>query len=139
MVRGKRNRKTKCHIKHKPYGSYSFKGKTYFIYHNGALAGGNGYRRVANITELKFNEDGSIDEVPETTAGIAGSTTKIYTKAGAGVLAHENFLNSFDDADYPYENVYVGAMGYSDVKDAQWVLTDGKSDQDKTCICVNPV
>lgn len=109
-----------------------FKGKTYFIYHNGALAGGNGYRRVANITELKFNEDGSIDEVPETTAGIAGTTTKIYTKAGAGVLAHENFLNSFDDADYPYENVYVGAMGYSDVKDAQWVLTDGKSDKTKT-------
>ena len=108
-----------------------FKGKTYFIYHNGALAGGNGYRRVANITELKFNEDGSIDEVPETTAGIAGSTTKIYTKAGAGVLAHKNFLNSFDDADYPYENVYVGAMGYSDVKDAQWVLTDGKSDKTK--------
>lgn len=109
-----------------------FKGKTYFIYHNGALAGGNGYRRVANITELKFNEDGSIDEVPETTAGIAGSTTKIYTKAGAGVLAHKNFLNSFDDADYPYENVYVGAMGYSDVKDAQWVLTDGKSDKTKS-------
>lgn len=108
-----------------------FKGKTYFIYHNGALAGGNGYRRVANITELKFNEDGSIDEVPETTSGIAGTTTKIYTKAGAGVLAHENFLNSFDDADYPYENVYVGAMGYSDVKDAQWVLTDGKSDKTK--------
>lgn len=108
-----------------------FKGKTYFIYHNGALAGGNGYRRVANITELKFNEDGSIDEVPETTAGIAGTTTKIYTKAGAGVLAHENFLNSFDDADYLYENVYVGAMGYSDVKDAQWVLTDGKSDKTK--------
>lgn len=108
-----------------------FKGKTYFIYHNGALAGGNGYRRVANITELKFNEDGSIDEVPETTAGIAGTTTKIYTKAGAGVLAHENFLNSFDNADYPYENVYVGAMGYSDVKDAQWVLTDGKSDKTK--------
>ncbi len=108
-----------------------FKGKTYFIYHNGALAGGNGYRRVANITELKFNEDGSIDEVPETTAGIAGTTTKIYTKAGAGVLAHENFLNSFDDADYPYENVYVGAMGYSDVKDAKWVLTDGKSDKTK--------
>ena len=109
-----------------------FKGKTYFIYHNGALAGGNGYRRFANITELKFNEDGSIDEVPETTAGIAGTTTKIYTKAGAGVLAHENFLNSFDDADYPYENVYVGAMGYSDVKDAQWVLTDGKSDKTKS-------
>lgn len=108
-----------------------FKGKTYFIYHNGALAGGNGYRRVANITELKFNEDGSIDEVPETTAGIAGTATKIYTKAGAGVLAHKNFLNSFDDADYPYKNIYVGAMGYSDVKDAQWVLTDGKSDKTK--------
>lgn len=108
-----------------------FKGKTYFIYHNGALAGGNGYRRVANITELKFNEDGSIDEVPETTAGIAGTTTKIYTKAGAGVLAHKNFLNSTSDADYPYQNIYVGAMGYSDVKDAQWVLTDGKADKTK--------
>lgn len=108
-----------------------FKGKTYFIYHNGALAGGNGYRRVANITELKFNEDGSIDEVPETTAGIAGRTTKIYTKAGAGVLAHKNFINSVSDADYPYKNIYVGAMGYSDTNDAQWVLTDGKADKTK--------
>lgn len=108
-----------------------FKGKTYFIYHNGALAGGNGYRRVANITELKFNEDGSIDEVPETTAGIAGTTTKIYTKAGAGVLAHKNFINSVSDADYPYKNIYVGAMGYSDTNDAQWVLTDGKADKTK--------
>ena len=30
------------------------------------------------------------------------------------------------------KNVYVGAMGYSDVKDAQWVLTDGKSDKTKS-------
>lgn len=40
-------------------------------------------------------------------------------------------MNSTSDEDYPYENIYVGAMGYSDVRDAQWVLTDGKSDKTK--------
>ena len=40
---------------------FDFKGKTYFVYHNGSLPGGNGYRRSACITELHFNDDGSID------------------------------------------------------------------------------
>lgn len=39
---------------------FDFKGKTYFVYHNGSLPKGNGYRRSPCIRELTFKEDGSV-------------------------------------------------------------------------------
>ena len=36
-----------------------FNGKSYFIYHNGSLPKGNGYRRSACVCKLNFNEDGT--------------------------------------------------------------------------------
>lgn len=35
-----------------------FKGKTYFIYHNGSLDGGSGYRRAVSVQELNIRENG---------------------------------------------------------------------------------
>lgn len=108
---------------------FDFKGKTYFIYHNGSLPGGNGYRRSACITELHFNEDGSIDYFEETTAGLGGTVTEIRAGTADGAtVEHEGFVNSAADSDYPMENVKVGT-GIGDlVTDAQWVLCAGKAD-----------
>ena len=53
---------------------FDFKGKTYFVYHNGSLPGGNGYRRSACIRELKFGKDGSVEEMEETAIGLTGTT-----------------------------------------------------------------
>jgi beta-xylosidase len=50
-----------------------FKGKSYFIYHNGALPGGGSYRRSVCIDYLFYNADGTLKKVVMTTKGI-GST-----------------------------------------------------------------
>lgn len=106
---------------------FDFKGKTYFVYHDGSRPGGSGFRRSACITELHFNEDGSIQEIPETAAGLNGTTSVIYTNSGAK-LSHATFVNSGSDIDYPYTNVKVGAGTGKGEGDSQWVIMAGKAD-----------
>lgn len=107
---------------------FDFKGKTYFVYHNGSLPGGSGFRRNACIAELHFNEDGSIQEIPETAVGIVGKTSKLYAETG-GSISHENFVNSSTDGAYPYTKVKVGAGISKDDKDAEWAIVAGKADK----------
>lgn len=105
-----------------------FKEKTYFIYHNGSLPGGNGYKRVASVEELKINEDGTINPILETATGISGATTIIKDSSG-NVLAHNPFINSGNDKSYPYTNIPVGT-GFINAKeeDSLWEIIPGKSD-----------
>ena len=109
---------------------FDFQGKTYFVYHNGSLPGGSGFRRNACIAELKFDENGNVLPIDETAAGISGKTSVIYTNSGA-TLSHETFANSNGDGDYPYKNIEVGAGIGTEEKDSQWVITAGKADTEK--------
>ena len=110
-------------------GVFDFKGKTYFLYHNGALPGGNGYRRVANLAEVHFNEDGTVQAIPETAAGLFGNTSELYTNSGEK-LSHKTLRNSNADGDYP---IFLEAgSGYgTEEADAQWLFMDGKADAGK--------
>lgn len=109
---------------------FDFSGKTYFAYHNGSQPGGNGYRRIPCITELHFNEDGSIQEISETASGLTGTTSVIYTNSGA-LLAHEFYENSSNPANYPYKDVTVG-VGIGKLEtDSQWLLMAGKADKNE--------
>ena len=83
---------------------FDFKGKTYFVYHNGSLPKGNGYRRSPCIRELTFKEDGSVVPMEETAAGLNGTTTEFYTSSGA-LLGHKYFQNSSLDGKYPYKDI----------------------------------
>jgi beta-xylosidase len=47
-----------------------FKGKSYFVYHNGALSGGGDYRRSVCIDYLYYNADSTLKPVVMTTAGV---------------------------------------------------------------------
>ncbi|MCR5690834.1 MAG: family 43 glycosylhydrolase [Eubacterium sp.] len=109
---------------------FDFNGKTYWVYHNGALKGGSGFRRCANITEMTFNEDGSINPIPETAAGINGIISRIYGEGG--FVYHANFTNSTSDGSYPYTNIALGndttVNGQAQDGDSQWVLVPGKAD-----------
>lgn len=109
---------------------FDFKGKTYFVYHNGSLPGGSGFRRVACITELHFNADGSVKPMEETAIGLTGKTTTIYTGSGTP-LSHKKFTNSSSDIDYPYSKIKVGAGMSSAAGDRKWVLTPGKADSSR--------
>ncbi len=110
-------------------GVFDFQGKTYFLYHNGALPGGNGYRRVANLAEMKFNEDGTVQEIPETAAGLFGNTSVLYTNSGK-TLSHKTLRNTNSDGDYPI-NLEVGSGLGENEDDAQWLFMDGKADAGK--------
>lgn len=109
---------------------FDFKGKTYFVYHNGSLPGGNGYRRSACITELHFDEKGDISVMPETAAGLQGTVMKINASEDQP-LSHENFMNSGADTEYPYKDVSVGTGISGEAEDAEWVFTKGKADPAK--------
>ena len=106
---------------------FDFKGKTYFVYHNGSMPAGSGFRRSACVVELNFNEDGSIDLMEESAAGLDGTKVSLTLTDGTA-LAHENFINSTSDADYPYKNVALGAFDSTNPKDSQWVIRPGKAD-----------
>ncbi len=109
---------------------FDFKGKTYFVYHNGSLPAGNGYRRSACITELKFNEDGSVEPMTETASGPNGTVSVIKTGDGK-TLSHPKYSNSSGDAAYPYSDIKIGTGLSEEEIDGKWVLTDGKADRAK--------
>lgn len=109
---------------------FDFKGKTYFVYHNGSLPKGNGYRRSPCIRELTFKEDGSVVPMEETAAGLNGTTTEFYTSSGA-LLGHEYFQNSSLDGKYPYKDIKIGAGYGKSALDRKWVVTEGKADKTK--------
>lgn len=107
---------------------FDFLGKTWFIYHNGSLPRGSGFRRVACIEELKFDDDGVIPALEETATGAHGTVSKLTTVKG-DVLAHAKFKNSSADTDYPYKNIELGSdlpgiSGY----DTYWEIVPGKYD-----------
>lgn len=105
---------------------FDWKGKTYFVYHNGSLPGGSGFRRTACITELHFNDDGSIKEIPESAIGICENDAyKLYN--GGDIISHENFINSSADGNYPYKKVKVGKYLNPKAEDTEWAIVAGKS------------
>ena len=107
-------------------GVVDFGGKTYFVYHNGSLPLGSGYRRVANIQELVFNEDGTIDEMEELSTGVSGWATSIIS-GNEKYVGHEYFINPQSDASYPItKDVTAGAQSGNDTK---WELELGKADK----------
>lgn len=52
-------------------GVVDYKGHTYIFYHNGALPGGGGFTRSVCVEEMKFNADGSIQQLNMTKEGSA--------------------------------------------------------------------
>lgn len=110
---------------------FDFLGKTWFLYHNGSLPKGSGFRRVACVEELIFNADGSVPVLVETATGIGGTISTLTTLKG-DVLAHENYRNSSNDADYPYKNVKLGSnLEKQELYDTYWEIVPGKYDTDK--------
>lgn len=70
-----------------------FKGKTYFIYHNGSLPGGNGGNRSVCIQEMAFRKDGSIEMMPDLSLGLGGTASVIKTSDN-NYLGHDPLGNT---------------------------------------------
>ncbi len=107
---------------------FNFKGRSYFIYHNGSLAGGMGQRRVACIEEMTFNEDGTINYIQETSTGLTGVTSRLLN-CEYEPLAHEGFSNTLQDSFYPIMDIGVKADGAAERADMLWEVEQGKADK----------
>lgn len=84
-----------------------FNGQTYFIYHNGSLPWGSGFRRSVCLAQMHFNEDGTIEPIIETSSP-TGTGVYITSSQNAGILlSHEEFVNPSDDASYPLKKQVV--------------------------------
>lgn len=106
-----------------------FQGKTYFIYHNGSLPKGSGYRRIACVEELVFESDGWINYIQETATGVSGIASTL-TAGNGEVLAHQWFNNSGVDATYPYLDMQLGSSLDKTTKDDMlWELVPGRMDE----------
>ena len=116
-----------CNTNHEAI--FDFQGKTYMMYHDGALPGGNGYRRSACLQELVFEDDGTVSMMEESASGLTGTISTITTAEGTP-LSHTHFDNSSSDDAYPYTDIAVGTDLSHEEKDAQWVIVAGKSDED---------
>lgn len=111
-----------------------FQGKTYFIYHNGSLPKGSGFRRVACVEEVTFYPDGAIAFMEETATGISGIISTITAQNGES-LTHAWFNNGPTDDLYPYVDVLLGS-GLDKAKEADswWEIVPGKADPADPCL-----
>lgn len=119
-----------------------FNNKTYFIYHNGSLPWGSGFRRVVCVTQMYFENDGSIRTVYELSDGLNYDTETVriaLSADGGGIrdanhfLGHEKFVNPSDDASYPLKkqltmNVYEkhGGLNLIGSEEDLWQIRPAK-------------
>ena len=108
-----------------------FKGKTYFIYHNGALPWGSGFRRSVCVEEFTINENGTIDPIQETSTGLTG-TASVITQDD-NYITHENFVNPGADGAYPISKTVSVGRAIADKWDTQWEILPGKYDTNNEC------
>lgn len=104
---------------------FDFKGHTYFVYHDGSLPHGSGFRRVACCEEFKVNADGSIPYIKKTAVGLTGTVSKIFDSKKNTIFVKE-FENTRDDADYPMTGKTVGCDFVYDGENAEWEINPGK-------------
>jgi arabinoxylan arabinofuranohydrolase len=94
-------------------GVVDYKGKTYLFYHDAGLPGGGGFKRSVCVDELKFNSDGSVEEVIPTKEGVPPvATLDPYQRIEAETIAWASgvktaatgqsgrFVTDIDDGDY---------------------------------------
>ncbi|MBO5617446.1 MAG: bacterial Ig-like domain-containing protein, partial [Pseudobutyrivibrio sp.] len=107
---------------------FDFKGHTYFVYHDGSLPHGSGFRRVACCEEFKVNEDGTIPYIKKTAVGLTGTVSKLYDYYKNPIYVKE-FENTLSDSDYPMTGKEVGCDSAFDGENAEWEINPGKLDK----------
>lgn len=106
---------------------FDFEGQPYFVYHDGSLAHGSGYRRVACVEPLTIKSDGSIDLIKKTATGLTGTASTITDSEG-NYIAHKSFTNVLDDSFYPITGKSL-QMQYDETEECSWEINVGKTDK----------
>ena len=108
---------------------FDFKEHTYFVYHDGSLPHGSGYRRVACVEEFKVNDDGTIPYIKKTAIGLTGTASQIIDSFG-NLIFVEKFENTLNDADYPMVGKSI-KVNINNGEENEWEINPGKTDISK--------
>ncbi|MGO4108006.1 family 43 glycosylhydrolase [Paenibacillus sp. YAF4_2] len=74
-----------------------YKGQSYFISHNGALATGGDYRRSVVIEKFTYNVDGTIPTIFQTSTGINGVKNRLQSyNFPTRYIRHNNYVLKLD-------------------------------------------
>jgi hypothetical protein len=111
-----------------------FNGKTYLFYHNGMLPGGSGYSRTICVQEIRFDANGFIYPMVESSVGLTGSASSIKTISGA-VMGVDRFRHSYNDADYPY----VRTVRFGASLDFEWEIIQGRGNAGDEFVSIQAV
>lgn len=90
-----------------------FKGKWYFIYHNGMLPGGNSFHRSVCVEEFSLNPDGTIPLLTTSKEGVKTGIGNLnpYEQVEAETMAWSEGLNASDDQN---AGVYISGINNGD-------------------------
>jgi arabinoxylan arabinofuranohydrolase len=90
-----------------------FKGKWYFVYHNGTLPGGNSFHRSVCVEEFSLNSDGTIPLLTTTKEGVKTSVGKFnpIERVEAETMAWSEGLVAADDKNV---GVYISNINHGD-------------------------
>lgn len=90
-----------------------FKGKWYFIYHNGMLPGGNSFHRSVCVEEFSLNPDGTIPLLTTSKEGVKTGIGNLnpYEQVEAETMAWSEGLNASDDQN---SGVYISGINNGD-------------------------
>ncbi|MCD8048412.1 MAG: family 43 glycosylhydrolase [Clostridia bacterium] len=114
---------------------FDFKGKTYIVYHTGALENGSGYRRSVCIDELIINEDGTIDMFEESSVGLDGEAVYISPLSDTSEkLYHAHFENLPEETMYPTAAVVYSDKMTVNESDFLWEIVPGRGNEDYVSI-----
>ncbi len=92
-------------------GAVDYKGHSYLFYHNGALAGGEGYHRSASIEEFTYEADGTIPSLNMTLNGVkAIDTLNPYNRVEAETICWEYGVKTVEE---PKEDGTQGVTVYN--------------------------
>ena len=108
---------------------FDFKGHTYFVYHDGSLPHGSGYRRVACVEEFKVNDDGTIPYIKKSAIGLTRTMNQI-TDIKGNYINIEPFENTLNDTDYPIFNKPI-LVDNNNGEESECEINPGKFDKFK--------
>jgi len=104
-----------------------FQGKTYLFYHTGALEQGHGYRRSVCIDELRFDEEGRVIELVESSIGLDGTAVHIANAKNQNEKIYfSHFENSLKDGEYPMGAFVLAGPLTQHKNDFRWEIVEGK-------------
>ncbi|MBE5927975.1 MAG: carbohydrate-binding protein [Lachnospiraceae bacterium] len=92
-------------------GAIDYKDHSYLFYHNGALAGGEGYHRSASVEEFEYNPDGTIPQMRMSLNGVkAIDTLNPYQQVEAETICWEYGVKTVEE---PKEDGPQGVTVYN--------------------------